>query len=81
VLASTLVCDNYGGYKASFQQGITEIGCAAHARRKLYALHANHSSEVAKQALPFFAALYDVERDISFDSIGRSPAATRFTNG
>ncbi len=58
-----LVCDDYGGYKASFQQGITEIGCAAHARRKFYELHANHSSEVAKQALPFFAALYDVERD------------------
>jgi len=26
-----LVCDDYGGYKASFEQGITEIGCMAHA--------------------------------------------------
>jgi hypothetical protein len=25
-----LVCDDYGGYKASFKQGITEIGCMAH---------------------------------------------------
>lgn len=25
-----LVCDDYGGYKAGFQQGIIEIGCAAH---------------------------------------------------
>jgi hypothetical protein len=25
-----LVCDDYGGYKASFKKGITEIGCMAH---------------------------------------------------
>jgi hypothetical protein len=31
-----LVCDDYGGYKASFLQGINEIGCAAHARRKFF---------------------------------------------
>jgi transposase len=58
-----LVCDDYSGYKAGFQQGITEIGCAAHARRKFFDLHANHSSQIAAQALPFFAALYDIERD------------------
>jgi transposase len=58
-----LVCDDYSGYKAGFQQGITEIGCAAHARRKFFDLHANHSSRIAVQALPFFAALYDIERD------------------
>lgn len=58
-----LVCDDYSGYKASFQHGITEIGCAAHARRKFFELHANHSSHVAGQALPFFTALYDIERE------------------
>lgn len=58
-----LVCDDYGGYKASFHQGIIEIGCAAHARRKFFELHANHSSQVAGQALPFFSVLYDIERD------------------
>lgn len=57
------MCDDYGGYKAGFQKGITEIGCAAHARRKFFDLHANHSSQVAGQAMPFFAALYDIERD------------------
>ena len=31
-----LVCDDYGGYKASFTLGVTEIGCMAHARRKFY---------------------------------------------
>ncbi|AET94939.1 transposase IS66 (plasmid) [Burkholderia sp. YI23] len=54
---------DYGGYKASFLQGITEIGCAAHARRKFFELHANHSSQLAEQALPFFTELYDIERD------------------
>jgi transposase len=31
-----LVCDDFGGYKAGFANGITEVGCMAHARRKLY---------------------------------------------
>lgn len=30
-----LVCDDFGGYKASFELGVTEIGCMAHARRKI----------------------------------------------
>ncbi len=58
-----LVCDDYGGYKASFLQGVTEIGCTAHARRKFFELHANHSSQLAGQALPFFTELYAIERD------------------
>ena len=29
-----LVCDDFAGYEASFELGITEIGCMAHARRK-----------------------------------------------
>ena len=58
-----LVCDDYSGYKASFGQGVTEIGCMAHARRKFFDLHANHSSQLAEQALPYFTALYDIERD------------------
>jgi transposase len=60
-----LVCDDYGGYKAGFAQGVTEIGCMAHARRKFYELHANHQSQIAEQALKYFAALYDVERDVA----------------
>jgi len=27
-----LVCDDFGGYKASFELGVTEIGCMAHGR-------------------------------------------------
>src|SRR6202035_2909913 len=31
-----LVCDDYSGYKALFQSGVIEVGCMAHARRKLH---------------------------------------------
>lgn len=55
----TLVCDDFSGYKALFRQGITEAGCAAHARRRLWA---NHKSQIAEEALKLFGVLYDVER-------------------
>jgi transposase len=35
----------------------------AHARRKLFELHANHSSLIAAEGFKFFDLLYDVERD------------------
>ncbi len=57
-----LVCDDFAGYKASFSQGITEIGCMAHARRKFYDLHAANQSQIAAQALAQIARLYDIER-------------------
>jgi transposase len=60
----TLVCDDYGGYKALFETGaITEAGCMAHARRKFHELWANHKSLLAEEALKLFGALYDVERE------------------
>jgi hypothetical protein len=60
----TLVCDDYGGYKALFETGaITEAGCMAHARRKFHELWANHKSALAEDALKLFGALYDVERE------------------
>ena len=37
----------------------------AHARRKFHDLWANHSSQIAGEALTLFGALYDVERDIA----------------
>jgi transposase len=58
----TLVCDDYGGYKALFKQGVAEAGCMAHARRKFYELWANHKSQIAEDALKLFGALYDIER-------------------
>ena len=59
----TLVCDDYSGYKAMFELGVTEAGCLAHARRKFHELWDPHKSPVAEQALKFFAVLYDIERE------------------
>ena len=53
----------YSGYKASFSQGITEIGCMAHARRKFHDLHVANQSPIAEKALRTIALLYDVERE------------------
>jgi len=57
-----LVCDDFGGYKASFQQGITEIGCMAHARPQFFDLHATNKSQLAEQALHSIGGLYEIER-------------------
>jgi transposase len=58
-----LVCDDYSGYKALFERGVIEIGCMAHARRKFHDLYVNHRSDVAQEALRYFAALYEIERE------------------
>jgi transposase len=58
-----LVCDDYSGYKKSFTRGITEIGCAAHARRAFFELYVSHQSEIAGQALKYFGTLYEIERE------------------
>lgn len=56
-----LVCDDYAGYKACFEQGITEIGCMAHARRKFFELHQSAKSHIAGQALLSIGQLYALE--------------------
>jgi transposase len=69
-----LVCDDYSGYKALFDQGVIEVGCMAHARRKLHDLYANHRSEIAEEGLRYFSALYEVEceaRERKLDAKGR----------
>ena len=60
----TLVCDDYGGYKALFAQGVTEAGCLAHARRKFHELWVNHKSTLAEQALSLYGRLYEIEREL-----------------
>lgn len=57
-----LVCDDFAGYKAGFEKGITEIGCMAHARRKFFDLHVANKSQLAEQALHSIGGLYEVER-------------------
>lgn len=70
-----LVCDDFSGYKALFEGGaVTEVGCAAHARRKFHELYANHGSAIAGEALELYGALYAVERqaqDLGLDAAGR----------
>ena len=59
-----LVCDDFSGYNACFELGVTEVDCLAHARRKFHELWANHGSQVGERALKFFAELYDIEREV-----------------
>lgn len=59
-----LVCDDFAGYKACFEQGATEIGCMAHARRKFYDLHVANQSQLAEQALHHIGQLYEIEREV-----------------
>lgn len=59
-----LVCDDFSGYKALFELGVTEVGCMAHARRKFVELHNANMSSIAGTALQWFGELYQVERDI-----------------
>ena len=62
-LVGKLVCDDYSGYKGLFAEGVTEVGCLAHARRKFNDLWVNHKSPLAEEALQLFGKLYEVERE------------------
>jgi len=57
-----LMVDDYAGYKALFTQGVIELGCLAHARRKFFDLYAANQSKIAGEALRRIGELYDVER-------------------
>jgi transposase len=59
-----LVTDDYKGYKACYELGVTEVGCMAHARRKFHELWVHHGSATGEQALKFFKRLYDFEREV-----------------
>lgn len=57
----SLMVDDFGGYKAIFGQGVTELGCFAHARRKYFELNEAQANPVAQEALLRIAALYEIE--------------------
>jgi transposase len=57
----TLMVDDFAGYKQLFEQGVIELGCWAHARRKFFDLHAANGSAIAAQALRRIGELYDIE--------------------
>ena len=56
-----LMVDDFGGYKAIFGQGVTELGCFAHARRKYFELNEAQANPIAQEALLRIAALYAIE--------------------
>lgn len=57
----SLMVDDFAGYKALFAQGIIELGCLAHARRKFFELNAAQANPIAREALARIAALYAIE--------------------
>jgi transposase len=59
------VTDGFSGYKATFERGVTEAGCVAHARRKFHELWANHGSKVGEQALRYFQVLFRIEEEVA----------------
>ena len=59
-----LMVDDYGGYKASFRQGVTELACLAHCRRKFFDLHAAGGHPVAQEALRRIGELYAFEAQV-----------------
>jgi transposase len=59
-----LVTDDYAGYKALYARGrVTEAGCWAHARRKLFEAAKLNGSQIALEAVQRIAQLYAIERD------------------
>lgn len=59
-----LVCDDFSGYKQLMAQGVTEVGCLAHARRKFFDLHVSNKSQIAQSALEQISRIYDIEREV-----------------
>jgi transposase len=75
-----LHADGYAGFADLYQPEpttgvprLSEVACWAHARRKIYDVHAETGSPAAHEALERIARLFAVEADIR----GRSPAERR----
>ena len=60
---SHLMVDDYGGYKALFALGVTELGCMAHARRKFFDLFKANQNPTSFEALRRIAELYAIEAE------------------
>ncbi len=56
--------DDFSGYKALFAKGVTEVGCMAHARRKVVELHVANKSTLTATAIELIGQLYRFERHI-----------------
>jgi transposase len=60
-----LMVDEYAGYKALWDLGVTELGCWAHARRKFFELEAANKSVLAAEALTRIGKLYQIEAQVA----------------
>lgn len=58
-----LMVDDYAGYKAMFNDGVVELACWAHARRKFHDVFQANRSATAREALERIGKLYLIERD------------------
>ncbi|MFO7477410.1 MAG: IS66 family transposase, partial [Methyloceanibacter sp.] len=69
-----LHADGYAGFNRLYEPAelspLTEVGCWAHARRKLYDVHAATNSPLAREALERIGQLFAIEADIK----GKDPA-------
>lgn len=70
-----LQVDGYDGYNAAIKNnGMTRLGCWAHARRKFFdAFKSSSGKSIGKQGLVFFKKLYEIE-----DKITKNSYAERF---
>jgi transposase len=59
--AGHLMVDDFGGYKALFDNGVIELACLAHARRKFFEIQAASPSPIAAEALVRIGQLYQIE--------------------
>ena len=66
-----LMVDDFSGYKVLFTDGVTELGCLAHARRKFFDLNAAQANPIALEGFSRIAALYVIEanaRDMAIEA-------------
>jgi len=73
-----LMVDDYAGYKALFQTGVTELACLAHARRKFFEINAANPHPLAQAALTRIAELYAIEQQArDWDAAARAELRQR----
>ena len=58
-----LMVDDYAGYKALFRDGVTELACWVHVRRKFVEVAKASGSEIAHEAVRRISVLYRIEAE------------------
>lgn len=73
-----LMVDDYAGYKALFREGVTELACLAHARRKFFEIDAANPHSMCRAALARIAELYAIEQQArDWDAVVRADLRQR----